>query len=70
VITWGSADHHACYAERVADRRRWPRKCRHGGCSNANTHAGMANGVCLTSGCEFHMHQWARDSNRRQGRRK
>ena len=30
------------------------------GCKNKITHLGMANGICLTSGCEFSVALWVR----------
>jgi hypothetical protein len=32
----------------------------HCGCGTRVTHAGMANGVCLTSGCELAIRRWVR----------
>ncbi|MVC39566.1 hypothetical protein D6V26_18300 [Vibrio cholerae] len=31
------------------------------GCGQVATHAGMANGLCLTIGCELHIRRWVRD---------
>ncbi|MBH9740016.1 hypothetical protein CJ419_09765 [Vibrio navarrensis] len=31
------------------------------GCDQMATHAGMANGVCLTIGCELSIRRWVRD---------
>lgn len=48
------------YAELMDGRFRNRRRCGCG-CGGKNSHAGMANGVCLTSGCELSMRRWARD---------
>lgn len=50
---WGSALKHQRYAQPVQSRLR----CRHG-CKTRVTHAGMANGVGLTSGCKEHVMRW------------
>lgn len=55
---WGSANDHHRYFEPVHSRSR--QRC-HCGCMKRATHRGMANGVCLTTGCEFSMARWARD---------
>lgn len=57
----GSATHHVCYVEAIKSRR----KCRCG-CAQRKTHAGMANGVALTSGCELSVRRWVR-AQQRQG---
>lgn len=57
----GSATHHERYSERRESRRTGPRNCWVPGCQNKATHRGMANGVCLTTGCEFHTAMWVRD---------
>ena len=31
------------------------------GCEQRATHLGMANGVCLTMGCELYVRRWVRD---------
>ena len=57
---WGScggADHHVRYMESVPPRSR--RHC-HCGCAKRATHSGMANGVCLTMGCEFAISRWVK----------
>lgn len=59
---WGqraSAFEHAMYVEPVQSRRR----CRHDGCRKRITHNAMANGIALSSGCEFHAHQHAKEAN-------
>jgi len=35
------------------------KKC-HCGCGTPTTHLGMANGVCLTSGCELYVRRWVK----------
>lgn len=54
---WGrhGSVNHVRYAEPV-----WPtsrRRC-HCGCMRRATHAGMANGVCLTVACEMGIRRW------------
>lgn len=60
VVAWGSATHHQRYM--VPIDRRVRRRCSR--CPKAakvrRTHAGMANGVCLMSGCEWHVAQWVK----------
>lgn len=34
------------------------------GCARRATHRGMANGVCLTMGCDLSMRSWAKEGNR------
>lgn len=34
------------------------------GCRRRATHRGMANGVCLTMGCELSMRRWVKEVNR------
>lgn len=42
---------------------RMRRKCRQGeDCPNRATHLGMANGVALMAGCEFHVRLWVRNA--------
>lgn len=55
---WASAIEHERYALPLASRKR----CRQSAnCTNRVTHRGMANGVCLMSGCEFHVYRWVRN---------
>lgn len=63
MIAWGSAQHHRRY---VIQGRKTRRRCRlgKGDCENLETHRGMANGVCLLAGCEFHVYQWANEQRR------
>ena len=53
----GSAQDHVRYIEPTENKRR---RCLCG-CRGARTHRGMANGICLTSGCELSMRRWVRD---------
>lgn len=55
---WGSSRDHVLYIEPIGKTRR-RRKC-HCGCNKRCTHRGMANGVCLTSGCELSTRRWAK----------
>lgn len=62
MTAWGSATEHARYSVKRKSRRSGRRKCRPSqGCHNPCTHAGMANGLCLMIGCEFHVAMWVRD---------
>lgn len=56
----GSASDHVRYSLPIdkSDRRR--RKC-NCGCGKRSTHRGLANGVCLTEGCQMHIARWVRD---------
>jgi hypothetical protein len=49
---WGSSEHHARYAKPIKSRRRC--HC----CNRRTTHAGMCNGVSMTSGCEACVAKW------------
>ena len=40
--------------------RRGRRLCSLGGCPNACTHQGNANGCGMMQGCEFHVRMWVR----------
>lgn len=53
---WGSADQHIRYIQRAPSALRRRCNC---GCKRRASHSGMANGVCLTSGCELSMRRWA-----------
>lgn len=60
TVNWGlhgSVDQHIRYSVLRSPRAR--KKC-HCGCGRRATHAGMANGVCLTIGCELHVRRWVR----------
>lgn len=48
------------YAELLPGRIRNRRRCSCG-CGGKCSHAGMANGLAMTSGCELSMRRWARD---------
>lgn len=52
----GSAYDHIRYSQTVQTRR----YCRCG-CKTKITHNGMANGVCLMSGCEMYVARWVKD---------
>lgn len=54
--TWASASEHARDFWPAPDRRR---RCRCG-CDGRATHVGGANGIALTSGCEWSVRRWAR----------
>ncbi|MBN9791271.1 hypothetical protein DMP17_22070 [Pseudonocardia sp. TMWB2A] len=57
----GSVDHPNRAAVLLPGRFRNRRRCPCG-CGNNASHAGMANGVCLTSGCELSMRRWVKDA--------
>lgn len=57
--TVGSSTDHVRYAEPIKSRK----KCLCG-CGGKKTHAGMANGVCLTSGCELTIRRWVKTGSR------
>lgn len=60
TLNWGrhgSSIDHVRYAEPAPSESR--RRC-HCGCKRRATHAGMANGVALTMGCELAMARWVR----------
>lgn len=61
---WGEvgSDDLSRYTKRKPDQRRGPRWCPYD-CGQRATHYGMANGVVLASGCEFHMFMWVRASD-------
>jgi len=62
TLDWGqhgNAVTHVRYAQEIVGRR-GRRKC-HCGCGRRSTHLGMANGVCLTSGCELSVRRWVKD---------
>lgn len=59
---WGevaSSVSHVRYIQAI-EGRKGRRKC-YCGCGTRSTHLGMANGICLESGCEFSMRQWVKD---------
>ena len=55
----GSSAEHIRYAEAIKSRK----KCTCG-CDGRRTHAGMANGVCLTSGCELSVYRWVKTGSK------
>lgn len=60
VEEWGqraSVFDHYLYVEPIDSRSR--RRC-HCGCNKRATHRGMANGICLSQGCELSMMRWAK----------
>jgi hypothetical protein len=50
---WGTYGNHREHMRYVVGSKN-RRKC-HCGCGGRVTHSGMANGVCLTSGCELYV---------------
>jgi len=54
---WGSQDDHVRYAEPMESRSRRRCSC---GCKRRATHKGMANGVCLRSGCDLSIRRWVK----------
>lgn len=52
----GSAADHVRYMDAIKSRRKCP--C---GCGGRTTHAGMANGLALMSGCDLRVRRWVRD---------
>lgn len=50
-----------CYYEPVDSKSRRRCGC---GCGRRATHRGMANGVCLTMGCELSMRRWVKEASR------
>ena len=57
---WGSIVHHALYVEPIGKSRRRNCLC---GCRKRSTHRLMANGVCMSTGCELHMRRLARQGS-------
>lgn len=57
-MKWGSATDHKRYMAPAEPKSR--RQCRCG-CKRRATHKGMANGICLTMGCELRIRRWVRD---------
>jgi hypothetical protein len=49
------------YDEPVDSKSRRCCKC---GCAQRATHRGMANGVCVTMGCDLSMRRWVKEGNR------
>jgi hypothetical protein len=62
---WGeraSIIEHIMYVEPQTARGRHYLKCRCG-CKKNATHRAMANGICMSEGCEFSMQRWAKQAN-------
>lgn len=62
TATWGqsaSALEDVRYADPITGRA-GRRKCSCG-CDRASSHRGMANGICLVSGCELSIRRWVKD---------
>lgn len=56
---YGNATEHIRY--KIVRPKNVGRKLKCGnGCKNAKTHLGMANGVCLMSGCELCVARWVK----------
>lgn len=60
---YASALEHERYVQQLPGRLRNRRRC-DCGCGGKTSHAGMANGLALTDGCELSMRRWARDGYR------
>jgi hypothetical protein len=60
-VIHGSVAQHELTVELAPNRRKRCRFCPKGS-RKAATHHGRANGVTMTSGCEWHMHKWLRDT--------
>lgn len=56
----GSASTNVRYCEPKPRKPGGQSKC-HCGCGGPKTHLGMANGVCLMSGCEMRVRRWVRE---------
>lgn len=59
MTKWGSATEHQRTMRFIEDGRRRRRQCG-GGCDARATHLGLANGVALMSGCEWHVRMWVK----------
>ncbi|MDC6536602.1 hypothetical protein LN429_15970 [Pseudomonas syringae] len=65
TVGWGRVGglpEHIRYMEPRPKRRGRQPKCSCG-CGKPKTHIGMANGVCLTSGCEMKIRRWVKVGN-------
>ncbi|ASN68655.1 hypothetical protein [Pseudomonas luteola] len=60
----GGLPGHIRYMEPLEPRSR--KHC-HCGCKTRKTHRGMANGVCLTTGCEMQIRRWVKQGEKRNG---
>jgi|SRR5688572_8121582 len=47
-----------------SEPKRGPRHCKYKHCSNPSTHVGTIDGICVTTGCKWHMAKWAREGAR------
>ncbi len=67
MSAYGNALLHVRTCLAIKDRRRGRRRCQLwsgpglGTCTRPCTHLGLANGVALMSGCEWHVRRWVRD---------
>lgn len=57
---WASATEHRRESVKRKSRRTGRRVCG-SGCPHPCTHAGLANGVAMMIGCQFHVAMWVRD---------
>lgn len=55
---YGNAELHKRYMQNTDSGSR--KKC-HCGCGKKATKLGMANGVCLSIGCDLYIRRWIRD---------
>lgn len=53
-------DPRSCVAIAGKPRRGRPGACPFGECEGRRTHMGLANGMALMSGCEFHVRMWVK----------
>ncbi len=53
----GSSTEHVRYAEKIIPKSRKQCWC---GCGGKRTHAGMANGMCLTTACHMGILRWVK----------
>lgn len=60
---WGSSRDHVLYAQPIDPKSRRRCSC---GCKRRATHLGMANGICLISGCELSIARWVRNGGHRE----
>lgn len=60
-MTWGSAKDHPRTLVPKDPKDASRRSCPFTPCRGKSTHMGQANGVTMTSGCEWHMRLWVRD---------
>lgn len=60
MTAWGRADGHRRTCRPKPDQRSGRRVCSIHKCPRACTHTGFANGLAMTSGCEWHMRLWVK----------